>query len=76
MAESTSMGRRLPKSSRSENMMRAVLSPPRPSLFLDASKALNACMLMTMTEISARLAKESISFKRLELYTKAHSCLP
>ena len=30
---------------------------------------------MTMTEISARLAKESISFKRLELYTKAHSCL-
>ena len=59
VAASTSMGRRLPKSSRSENMMSASLEWP-PS-FIDLLKF---CVLMTMTEMSARWANWSISFRR------------
>ena len=59
LAAMTSMGLRLPNSSRSEYMTRASLE--RPPSFMDA---LNACMLMIMTLTSELAEKRSISPRR------------
>ncbi|MFU0812383.1 MAG: hypothetical protein ACFWTL_12195 [Atopobium sp.] len=61
IAAITSMGLRLPKSSRSSKMMReALLLAPS---FMELLKA---CMLMIMQETSVDCAKESSSFSRSE----------
>ena len=61
IAAITSMGRLLPKSSRSSKMM-------RDALFFAPSfmEVLKACMLIIMQETSEDCAKESSSFSRSE----------